>query len=425
MTMRINPFLWALYHFLRLLAWLCGKVFFRRWAIIEKQRRRNVHGPLIIVSNHPSTLMDVLLVGATLPRVLYFLANYGLFKHPVSNWLLTRLYCIPVKRKEDVAEGEARDNEDAFEQSYIHLGKGGALFIAPEGVSYIDRFIRPLKTGTARIALGTEARYGNGVRILPIGLSYDKPHMFRTNCVLHIGAPIVVGDWLEQWRQNGPATVDALTGHIEEQLKALTIHCADEAGEKVVALAETILHDEAPIPLAKEYERTKQWLPSILQHSALRQALENYHGHMQPHNNDKIYSSPYPSWGNWFLLLTAPLALLAGVVWFVPLFLPYWANKKLQLYIGYSSTVKVVIGLFFTFPLSMVLLRYATKAWAPGFLGYLGALVLAVLLGLFLERYWDIYLWRKAHATKRQMRTEEWQAVQGQRERVVSLLTGD
>ncbi len=421
--MRINPFLWALYHFLRLLAWLSGKVYFRRWSIIEKQRRHDVQGPLIVVANHPSTLMDVLLVGATLPRVLYFLANYGLFKHPVSNWLLSNLYAIPVKRKEDVAEGESRDNVDAFEQSYIHLGKGGALFIAPEGVSYTDRFIRPLKTGTARIALGTEARYGNGVRILPIGLSYDKPYLFRSFAVMHIGEPIVVQDWLEQWRSNGPATVDKLTEYMEQQLQMLTIHCEDEAGEGAVALAENILHDVAPLPLAQEYSRVKQLLPRILHDSNLRGKLDDYRAKLAPYASQLIWNRLYPrSLSLLLLVLGAPFALLAGLVWFIPCYLPYWVNKKLQLFIGYSSTVKALVGMFVSFPLGMVLLRLGTRHWLPEWWKYVGVLGAAWLLGLFLEKYLDVLANWRAAQQKAAMRPEEWQEMQEKRQEIVELL---
>ncbi len=423
--MRINPFLWALYHFLRLLAWLSGKVYFKRWVIIEQQRRHNVQGPLIVVANHPSTLMDVLLVGATLPRVLYFLANYGLFKHPVSNWLFSRLYCIPVKRKEDVAEGESRDNVDAFEQSYVHLGKGGALFIAPEGVSYTDRFIRPLKTGTARIALGTEARYSNGVRILPIGLSYDKSYHFRTDAVLHIGEPIVVSEWLEKWRNNGPAAVDDLTEYIERQLQSLTIHCEDEAGEAVVALAETILHDAAPLSMANEYARTKQHLPNILHDSTLRGKLEDYRSNLTGSITDHLWGRSYtPNVSLLLLVLGAPLALLAGLVWWLPCYLPYWVNKKLQLFIGYSSTVKAVVGLFFSFPLSMVILRLATRHWVPGWWGYLAILGAAVLLGLFLEKYLHVWIKWRASKQKAAMHPEIWQVIHAKRQQIVAMLLG-
>ncbi|HNE29647.1 MAG TPA: 1-acyl-sn-glycerol-3-phosphate acyltransferase, partial [Saprospiraceae bacterium] len=175
----LHPVLRFIYAWLRLTAWLGIVVFYRRRLLLGREHLR-FDGPAIVIVNHPNTLMDVLVPGVHIHQEMFFLANYGLFKNPVSNWLLRRLFCIPVKRREDVEEGEARDLDATFEQCYRHLEKNGVLFIAAEGTSWMNRFVRPLKTGTARIGFGTEARNGwqLGVKIIPIGLSYPTPNLF-------------------------------------------------------------------------------------------------------------------------------------------------------------------------------------------------------------------------------------------------------
>ncbi|MEY3242250.1 MAG: hypothetical protein RIR11_3689 [Bacteroidota bacterium] len=392
--MQVNPFLRAFYHFCRILAYIGSRVYFRRLAVLGKENLVHVKGPVIIVVNHPSTLMDVLLPGAYIPRVMFFLANYGLFKNPVSGWIFSRLYCIPVKRKEDVAEGEERDNDNAFEMSFEHLIKGGALFIAPEGVSYMNRYIRPLKTGTARIGLGAEARNaGNlGLKILPIGLSYNSPHLFRSNAVMRVGTPIQVADWLPAWRENVPATVDQLTQHIENQLKILSIHTDDEEGEVFITRLETMLHTTDPLPLTAEYHRTQERIKKDLNNSNLREKTGQYFETLQAKGiDDNVVAGQFTAIQGLVLLLGWPLLLPAFLFWALPCYLPYLLNKKLNLYIGYSSTVKVVAGIFFMMPLMLWIVWHFGKPFYTAFWHYPAVLIGFLLLGLFAEYYLDCW----------------------------------
>ncbi|MBL7774525.1 MAG: 1-acyl-sn-glycerol-3-phosphate acyltransferase, partial [Saprospiraceae bacterium] len=143
----INPFLRLIYFFLRAIVWVSLRVLYRRRLVLGREHLR-FDGPAIVIVNHPSTLLDVLNPAVEIRQEMFFLANYGMFKNPVAGWFLRRFFCIPVMRKEDVAEGETRNNLQAFEQSFQHLEKNGVLFIAPEGTSWMNRFVRPLKTGT-------------------------------------------------------------------------------------------------------------------------------------------------------------------------------------------------------------------------------------------------------------------------------------
>ena len=64
-----------------------------------------------------------------------------------------------------------------------------ALF--PEGHSHNEPRRLPLKTGAARIALETEARHGPlGLKIVPVGLTYDEKGKFRSRVLVRVGDPI-------------------------------------------------------------------------------------------------------------------------------------------------------------------------------------------------------------------------------------------
>lgn len=416
-NIRIHPILRLIYLILRILVWFGIRVFYRRRLVLGRERLR-FDGPAIVIANHPSTLMDVLNPALEIRQEMFYLANYGLFRHPVSNWLLRRLFCIPVMRREDLREGEGRNNEEAFEQSFQHLEKNGVLFIAPEGTSWMNRFVRPLKTGTARIALGAEARnnWNLGVKIIPAGLSYSASHLFRSDVVVHFGAPVYARDWSGAWLQNQHQAIEKLTQHLEDQLKSLSIHTRDEAGEQLITHLEEILQNENPLPQKAAFERSQQLVKTALDNEPLREQTAAYfEGLLKAGLTDAGLAAALRAgallemFGDMALLLIGLPFFAAGCLfWFLPCFLPWWLNKKLNFYIGYSSTVKILAGLI-VFPLALWgAYRAGHYFFHNGWLALAGTGAL-VVLGYFTEWYLDVFrrFWERAKAQRAAKNTPE------------------
>lgn len=393
----LHPFLRLIYAWLRYTAKLGILIFYRRRLLLGREHLR-FDGPAIVIVNHPNTLMDVLVPGVHIRQEMFFLANYGLFKNPVSGWLLRRLFCIPVKRREDVAEGEARDLDATFEQCYRHLEKNGVLFIAAEGTSWMNRFVRPLKTGTARIGFGTEARndWQAGVKIIPIGLSYPAPNLFRSTSVVQVGAPVWPRDFREAWQKDHESAVDGLTHFLEEQLKSLTIHTRDEAGELLTGRLETLLHNSRPLPLKEDFYRSQALTRDLLDDAPLTAQTDAYFDALgrEGLHDAGLVAAARPNAG--LALLARGAVLLAGLpffaagylFWFLPCWLPAFLNRKMNLYIGYSSTVKILTG-FFTFPLALWGAYKGLKLLLPDAWLAFAALLTAFPLGLLAERWLD------------------------------------
>ncbi|MFK8105018.1 MAG: 1-acyl-sn-glycerol-3-phosphate acyltransferase, partial [Saprospiraceae bacterium] len=176
----MKAFLYLFYHSVRLLALTIFRLFYGKKTILN-QKNLKVDYPCILVSNHPNTLHDPLHVAAKVDhRIVHFLVNAGLFATPFTNWFFSTFYCIKIERPQDVKGGKI-SNEKAFEACDIFLRQGGCLYIAPEGTSRVERHIRKMKTGAARIALSAERHnnYQLGLKILPVGLNYDNPTKFR------------------------------------------------------------------------------------------------------------------------------------------------------------------------------------------------------------------------------------------------------
>lgn len=429
MTPPLNPFLRLIYFLLRCIAWLGVTVFYRKRYILGRENLR-FKGPAIIVVNHPSTLMDVLNPCVHIRPESFFLANYGLFKNPVSNWLLTRLYCIPVKRREDVAEGEVRNNDAAFEQSFRHMERKGMLFIAAEGVSWMERWVRPFKTGAARIAFGAEARHDwqLGVKILPVGLSYSAPNLFRSEVIVHFGEPVTVAPWAEAEGASHEKAIEDFTLEIEERVRALVLDTRDEAGQTFVEQLETLLKDRFPKG-ADYFPFRKNLIEKTLDDTALRTQTAGYFNALQTARLSdtglRTLAQPTAGFGRiLMLILGLPCFLVGYTFWFLPCYLPWLLAKKMRLYIGYDSNVKMLVGLF-TFPLALWGAARLLGHWLHNGWWALAAVTALLVLGYCTEQYLDLARQWKATNDARKWRSshpELYVQLVNQRKNIVEMV---
>lgn len=197
------------------------RVFFRRIEIVGAERVPAT-GPVIFVLNHPNALIDPAFLLCLSPRPVSFLAKAPLF-HTFGLGLLVRAFdSIPVHRKQD--EGASADNRDTFKKARELLLRGQAIAIFPEGTSHSDPRLKPLKTGAARIALGTGLA---DLKIVPAGLYYPAKSKFRSDALVFYGEPLALPAVAADGEPD-PAAVQALTARIERALGEVTLQ-ADAA----------------------------------------------------------------------------------------------------------------------------------------------------------------------------------------------------
>ncbi len=181
-----------LYRFLKVIIRFGIRLFYKEIKLLNKHHLDH-DGPTILVANHPNTLMDAWMVGYVSKRPVYFMAKATFFSSPFKKWLLGKLFMIPVNRSND-SKTKGVSNSDSFEACYELMEKGGVLAIFPEGSSFQERRLREIKSGAARIALGAQKRNKNALnlKIIPIGIFYSDPEHFRSQVLIHVGAPIPV-----------------------------------------------------------------------------------------------------------------------------------------------------------------------------------------------------------------------------------------
>src|SRR5687767_14443711 len=96
------------------------------------------NGPVLLVANHPNSLLDPAMVALAARRPVRFLAKAPLFTDPLVGFLVRGAGSIPVYRKADDPSQVSR-NEEMFRAVHDALGGGAAGGIFPEGVSRSER----------------------------------------------------------------------------------------------------------------------------------------------------------------------------------------------------------------------------------------------------------------------------------------------
>lgn len=201
-------------------------------------------GPVLLVANHPNSLMDPALVAAVAGRPVRFLAKAPLFTDPMVGWLVRGSGAIPVYRRAD-DESEVAKNEDSFRTVYSVLAQGAAVAIFPEGISHSQPSLAPLKTGAARIALGGAGLLGRPIPIVPVGLTFRRKDTFRSEALAVVGEPV---EWagLEGRGVDDYEAVRELTARIDAAMRAVTVNLERWEDAPLVEMAEAVYAAEFP-----------------------------------------------------------------------------------------------------------------------------------------------------------------------------------
>lgn len=186
-------------------------------------------GPVILAANHPTSILDAILLALHSRRQIHFLAKSTLFRNRFVGGLLRRLGAIPVYRYREV-EGSGKRNVEVFEKVYELFERGGCLGLFPEGRNSPFGQVFTLQTGCARMALGAEARndYRLGLAIIPAGLNFERRGLFMSAVLLRFGPPIYAADYAEIHRSDPEGAVRQLTADLQASLRRQAMHVEDD-----------------------------------------------------------------------------------------------------------------------------------------------------------------------------------------------------
>lgn len=391
------------------------RIFFRRFQVHGLEQLRKAKGPLILAVNHPNTFMDPLIVASLMRQRVAFIANgsiFNRFTRPVFKYM----HVIPVYRKKDTSDVPLTPtelNKRTFQRCYDYLKTKGTLLIFPEGTSELERRLRELKTGTARIALGAEHEnnFQLGLRILPIGLNYSDPTRFRSDVFINIGQPIALADFREKYNSQSFDTVDELTEFIQQRLAETVIITEDEEEDTLVKQIEILYKNQLFEELAlnskaqkNEFDLIKQIITAVryFEHHrpdlfrSLQIKMANY---LNALKKLRISDETLARTQRLYLhLVRAFIPLIAGlpiyifglIINYIPYILPSKLARLISSDITYRAPLMMTIGMI-TFPLF-----YGLHLWGFQQIFQQAGLTLTYAVTLPLSGFFVLWYWNYA-----------------------------
>jgi len=374
-------------------------------------------GPVLVIANHPNSVMDALIVMRVAGRPVRPLAKAPLFEDALMGHVLRGLGALPVFRPQDDPD-ETWKNEGTFAAAEKALVDGEAVLVFPEGLTHSEASLARMKTGAARIAFAAEedVDWQLGLRIVPVGLTYQRKHSIRGKVAVAVGGSMAVADWREKRAEDEWGAVESLTEAMREALEELTLNLPSaedrpllEAAEALYAAEKRLTSPRAREKLAPRFPRLQRfaqalaWLyvadPDL--YERIGDEVRTYRERLKilGVKEGEIPQRFRPSRVVWYamvqglaLLIGLPLAIAGTLIWYIPFKSPRVTINLYKPPYEALATFKLATALL-AFPLAYSI--YLAVAWWLGGTPALVAVALvSPLLGVVALRWRD--RWRMA-----------------------------
>ena len=216
------------YSFLKIFAKIAIK-FYCRNISINKLGILNCDEPVLLAVNHPNSFLDAIILCTLFNKPIHSLARGDAFKNKIVSLLLRSLKILPVYR---TSEGfkNLDYNYTTFEKCLQIFERNGMVLIFSEGLCLNEWHLRPLKKGTARLAIAAWQK-NIPLKILPIGINYNNFHSFGKNVHINIGNFIEEKDIKDITNENAHL-LNEVTNLIKQQLHTLVYEIGIHDEEK-------------------------------------------------------------------------------------------------------------------------------------------------------------------------------------------------
>jgi 1-acyl-sn-glycerol-3-phosphate acyltransferase len=143
---------------------------------------------MLIAANHPNSFFDAILLGVLFKKKIHFLARGDAFSNEKVSNLLRALNILPIYR---IIEGADKlgKNYETFDACVEKFKEDAIVLIFSEGLCRNEWKLRPLRKGTARLAVQAWDS-GIDIAILPVSLNYSSFKRSGINVFINFGERI-------------------------------------------------------------------------------------------------------------------------------------------------------------------------------------------------------------------------------------------
>ncbi|MGO1596119.1 MAG: 1-acyl-sn-glycerol-3-phosphate acyltransferase [Sphingobacterium sp.] len=191
------------------------------WYLPDRQlknlRQATDRQPALIVSNHPNSFFDALVLVAYQPVEICFLTRGDLFKHPFINWLLRTLNMLPIYKRSDDPDAETK-NAFTYDECANQLEQGRKILIFPEGVSRNHIQLRPFMPAGTSAVISRAVRMDIPIQIQPYVLGYSSFDYVPKSLYLEALPTIDSTDFLEDGEVKTDAVLRKMRRDMEEHM---------------------------------------------------------------------------------------------------------------------------------------------------------------------------------------------------------------
>lgn len=210
--------------------WLLKKyVQFADWLIYNKVVVTGLNNipnnkPIIFSPNHQNALSDPLAILLNTKFQPVWLARADIFKNKTVAAILKFLKIMPVYRMRDGKENLAK-NDETFLSSVKVLENNFALGLFPEAAHSGKRQMLVHKKAVPRIVFMAEEKSKNNldIQIIPTGIYYSHYWKFNRNLIVNFGKPIIVNEFLDEFKQSESAATLSLRQRILDEMQKVVL----------------------------------------------------------------------------------------------------------------------------------------------------------------------------------------------------------
>jgi 1-acyl-sn-glycerol-3-phosphate acyltransferase len=201
--------IWAFYHF-------------RIQSRIREESIQQKDG-VLFAPNHQNAFLDGFVVAHSVSGQIRILTRGDAFKHPLASKFLMSHGLIPIYRERDGRDALEK-NDAIFELTNNILLENGKVLVFPEANCIVEKRVRPIKKGTARMAFMASDLIGKDkpLWLQPTGITYSDQDGVRPMLRVEFGEPFNVTE-LRNTESGEARAMLQTTRRIEDGMRVVTL----------------------------------------------------------------------------------------------------------------------------------------------------------------------------------------------------------